>query len=75
MRTIATNDIRSDILNSKQFSFDWHGGTITRALGHPLLSGALRMVSPLATRMVVRIVFNQGQYFGLRTVVRFEPLD
>lgn len=58
MKTIATNGIRSDILNSKEFSFDWHGGTITRALGHPLLSGALRIVSPLATRMAARIVTN-----------------
>ena len=58
MKTIARNGIRSDILNNEDFSFDWHGGTIVRALGHPLLSGALRYVNPLATRIAARIVTN-----------------
>jgi digeranylgeranylglycerophospholipid reductase len=58
MQTIATNGIRADILNSKEFSFDWHGGAIVRALGHPLFSGALRFISPLATRMAARMISN-----------------
>ncbi|MBM3925255.1 MAG: hypothetical protein FJ320_04600 [SAR202 cluster bacterium] len=56
MQTIATDGIRRDVLNSKDFSFDWHSSAIVTALGHPLLSGALRVVSPLATRMAARII-------------------
>jgi digeranylgeranylglycerophospholipid reductase len=56
MKTIATNGIRHDVLNSKNFSFDWHSNAIVTALGHPLLSGALRVVSPLATRMAARLI-------------------
>ena len=58
METIATNGIRSDVLSSKEFSFDWHGGAIIGALGHPLLSGSLRVLNPLATRIAARIVTN-----------------
>lgn len=56
METIATNGIRSDVLSSKEFSFDWHQYAIIKALGHPLLSKSLKALSPLANRIAARVV-------------------
>ena len=58
MGTIAANGIRSDILNSKELSFDWHGGVIMQALNHPVLGSALRFLNPLAIRLATRIATN-----------------
>lgn len=56
IETISRNGLRKDILDHKDFSFDWHGRVILQELSHPLLSPVIRVLNPLAVRIASKIV-------------------
>ena len=47
----GAKNMRGDILNANDVSFDWHSGFIGKVMGHPVLGGALRLMNPLLARL------------------------
>jgi geranylgeranyl reductase family protein len=51
VRQAAASSIRHDLANAPDACFDWHSRLIGKAVGHPVLGGALRLINPLLARL------------------------
>lgn len=51
MHIIASNGIFTELVSSRTLSFDWHGGIITKVIGHPLAAKALSLINPLISTL------------------------
>ena len=51
VRQASANGTGSELVNSPEVSFDWHGRTIGKVMGHPVLGGALSLINPLLARL------------------------
>ena len=51
MHAIASNGIYKDLVESRELSFDWHSGPITKVLGHPVVGKALSFINPLLANL------------------------
>jgi flavin-dependent dehydrogenase len=47
----GANGLRAQLAEGAGMSFDWHGRIISRLMGHPVLGGALQVISPLLCRL------------------------
>ena len=54
MRTIASNGVYKELVNSRSMSFDWHSGVIMKVMGHPLLSKTFSIINPLLATLAPR---------------------
>ena len=50
LRQVAANGLKAQLADGG-VSFDWHSRVISRLIGHPALSGALHLLSPLLCRL------------------------
>ena len=49
---VMSDDIRPELLDSGEVSFDWHSGFIKRALAHRTIGRALRALGPAGLHSV-----------------------
>ena len=47
MRTIATNGLYKDLIESRSISFDWHSAVIMKLMSHPVVLKALNFINPV----------------------------
>ena len=53
---VLDTGIQRDLLNSEDFSFDWHSGIILRATNHKVLGALLRSLGPAVGSTLASLV-------------------
>ena len=52
LSAFASQEVQGDLIDSREFSFDWHGGVILRALRHRDLGPLIESFGPIAARIL-----------------------
>ena len=52
LSAFASREVQSDLIGSPEFSFDWHGGVILRALRHRDLRPLIESFGPIVARLL-----------------------
>ena len=52
LSAFASQEVQGDLIDSREFSFDWHGGVILKALRHRDLGPLIESFGPIAARLL-----------------------
>ena len=55
LSVLLSPEIREELLTSREFSFDWHSGIITKAVRHRGLGPVFRSFGPMVVPLLVRL--------------------
>ena len=56
LSTLSAPQVQDELVNSHEFSFDWHSGVILKAVLHRYMGGVIRSFGPVVTPFLSRLV-------------------